>query len=205
MLLFNLKTMKKIRKKEERMKLIVGLGNPGKMFELTPHNIGFMLIDYLKKEWKKNISNTKKELSSIVSHLQLEQETVLLVQPQTYMNVSGKAIKQLMLKYNIPKDDVLVLVDDINLEPGVFKLKYKGGHGGHNGLRNIIDMLYSKEFKRLRIGVGLDSRIPLEQYVLNRLNTQKQQQITHNFPLFKKLISNFIQGYPFANLMNTLV
>jgi PTH1 family peptidyl-tRNA hydrolase len=188
------------------MKIIVGLGNPGTIFEFTPHNIGFMLVDYLLKEWKKDILITRKELSSIVSHLKLEQENFLLVKPQIYMNFSGKAIQQIMLKYNINKENVLVLVDDINLESGSFKIKYKGGHGGHNGLRNIIDTLHSNEIKRLRIGVGFDdSLIPLKQYVLTRLKIQTQKKIVNNFPLFKTLIINFIKGYSFENLMNTII
>ncbi|SFK57598.1 peptidyl-tRNA hydrolase [Halobacillus dabanensis] len=134
------------------MKCIVGLGNPGKKYEKTRHNIGFAIID----EWaeRNNWSLSQKKFNGLYTMERVDGEKVILLKPQTYMNLSGESLRPLMDFYDINVEDVLVVYDDLDLPPGKIRLRKKGGHGGHNGIRNIIDQLGTKEFKRLRVGVG---------------------------------------------------
>ncbi|TVY12282.1 aminoacyl-tRNA hydrolase [Candidatus Phytoplasma pini] len=184
------------------MKLIVGLGNIGDCFSLTPHNIGFMLVDYCLQIWKFNLLFIRKELSNLIYHLSIKEEKFILLKPQTYMNLSGQAVKKAIDKYKIKIKDVLIINDDIYLKAGIFKLKSKGGHGGHNGLRNIIDILKTNQFKRLKIGVDYDKNIPLEEYVLKKFDSQFENKILENFPFFERLLINFVKGISFDNLIN---
>ncbi|MGP4063135.1 aminoacyl-tRNA hydrolase [Halobacillus sp. H74] len=134
------------------MKCIVGLGNPGKKYEQTRHNVGFMVIDELadKNGWSLN----QKKFSGMYTMERVNGEKVILLKPQTYMNLSGESLRPLMDYFDIELEDVLVIYDDLDLPPGKIRLRKKGGHGGHNGIRSIIEQLGTKEFKRLRIGVG---------------------------------------------------
>ncbi|PQP79832.1 aminoacyl-tRNA hydrolase, partial [Candidatus Phytoplasma phoenicium] len=151
------------------MKMIVGLGNPGSIFESTPHNVGFMMIDYFLKQFKEQTLFSTKEFKSLVYMLKIDKEELILVKPQNYMNLSGFAIKTLMKHYDIKIQNILIILDDIYLKTGSFKLKNNSGHGGHNGLKNIIHVLDTKNIKRLKIGVGYDANISLEKYVLTPL------------------------------------
>ncbi|WP_334330993.1 aminoacyl-tRNA hydrolase [Candidatus Phytoplasma prunorum] len=176
------------------MKLIVGLGNPGNNYQFTLHNIGFMMVDYLlntiitdKKIVKKHNSYIYK--SNIGSNL------FLLVKPQTYMNLSGHAVKKILNEYKIILNDLLVISDDIYLPEGNFKLKLQGSHGGHNGLKNIIDCLQTKKFKRLKIGVNQDHNISLEDYLLTPIDDKKKLMVQKSFPIITNIIKNFIQDF----------
>lgn len=134
------------------MKCIVGLGNPGKKYEDTRHNIGFTVVDAWAKrnDWSLN----QKKFNGYFTMERVEGEKVILLKPQTYMNLSGESLRPLMDFYDVKIEDILVVYDDLDLPPGKIRLRKKGGHGGHNGIRNIIDQLGTKEFKRLRVGVG---------------------------------------------------
>lgn len=134
------------------MKCIVGLGNPGKKYEKTRHNIGFMTLDELANQNNWSISQTKFRGLYTTEHV--NGEKVLLLKPQTYMNLSGESLRGFMDYFDIEIEDILVVFDDLDLPPGKIRLRKKGGHGGHNGIRNIIDQLGTKEFKRLRMGIG---------------------------------------------------
>ncbi|MDV3205516.1 MAG: aminoacyl-tRNA hydrolase [Weeping tea tree witches'-broom phytoplasma] len=183
-------------------KLIVGLGNPGEQFKFTPHNIGFMLIDYLLEEFQNNILSASEELLSLVYHLKIQNQSVILAKPQNYMNLSGFAIHRIMMNYQINIKDIFILIDDVYLEAGFFKLKITGGHGGHNGFKNIIDTLQTNQLKRLKIGVGRNIHIPLDKYVLRSFDKKLKEKILYNFPLFKQLLVNFVQDFSFENLIN---
>ncbi|ELK48348.1 aminoacyl-tRNA hydrolase [Halobacillus sp. ACCC02827] len=134
------------------MKCIVGLGNPGRKYEQTRHNIGFMIVDQLAE--KNGWTLTQKKFNGLFTMERVDGEKVVLLKPQTYMNLSGESLRPLMEYYDMDVEDVLVVYDDLDLPPGKIRLRQKGGHGGHNGIRNIIDQLGTKEFKRLRVGVG---------------------------------------------------
>jgi PTH1 family peptidyl-tRNA hydrolase len=136
------------------MRLIVGLGNPGAQYEMTRHNVGFMLVDLLARE--ANAQVKRKECQALVGRAQLEGEAVELVKPQTYMNLSGEAVAGLVAKHGL-KDflpqSVIIISDDLALPFGTLRLREKGSAGGHNGLKSIIAALRTDAFIRLRIGI----------------------------------------------------
>ncbi|MFC4558556.1 aminoacyl-tRNA hydrolase [Virgibacillus kekensis] len=147
------------------MKCITGLGNPGRKYKKTRHNIGFMVIDELvsRNNWKlkKDKFNGKSTIET------MDGDKIALLKPQTYMNLSGESVRPLTDFYDIDPEDVLVIYDDLDLPTGKVRLRQKGGHGGHNGIRSIIDHLGTREFKRIRIGIGRPvTQQPVVDYVL---------------------------------------
>ena len=132
--------------------LAVFLGNPGLRYEGTRHNAGFMTADALAR--KKNVSINRARFRALTATCPIGDETVMLMKPQTYMNLSGEAVGQAAPFYKIPADHVLVVSDDITLPIGALRIRTKGSAGGHNGLKNIISVLGTEEFPRIRLGVG---------------------------------------------------
>ena len=132
--------------------LVVFLGNPGLRYEGTRHNAGFMTADALAR--KKNVSINRARFRALTATCPIGDETVMLMKPQTYMNLSGEAVGQAARFYKIPADHVLVVSDDITLPIGAMRIRTKGSAGGHNGLKNIISVLGTEEFPRIRLGVG---------------------------------------------------
>jgi len=135
------------------LKVIVGLGNPGSKYTETRHNAGFWFIEELAREYSASFRQEKK-FHGEVAKISLAGKDIWLLKPETFMNRSGLAVQSLMSFYRISADQLLVAHDEIDLLPGTVKLKTGGGHGGHNGLRDIINQLGTKDFHRLRIGVG---------------------------------------------------
>ena len=135
------------------LKVIVGLGNPGSKYTETRHNAGFWFIEEVADKYSATFRPEKK-FSGEVAKISIEGKDIWLLKPGTFMNRSGLAVQSLLSFYRITADQLLVAHDEIDLPPGTAKLKTGGGHGGHNGLRDIISQLGSKEFHRLRIGVG---------------------------------------------------
>lgn len=158
------------------MKLIVGLGNPGKEFEHTRHNIGFMVVGRLAREFKIKLSRNS-ESNSLEGRGQIEEEEVCLSLPLTHMNHSGMAVKKIIQGRNIALTHTLIVCDDINLNFGQLRLRSKGSAGGHNGLTSIIGHLGSKEFARLRCGVGHpEKRDDIVQFVLSQFNPREKKE-----------------------------
>lgn len=159
------------------MKLIVGLGNPGRLYIDSRHNIGFLLIRALAKSWNVNLKKDR-QLPSLIGKARFKGRYVLLAMPLTFMNLSGVAVAELVNKYDIDIEDLLVVCDDLDLELGRIRLKPRGSSGGHRGLRSIIDTLETDGFCRLRIGIG---RAPLKSqtsdYVLSSFNKQEKAKI----------------------------
>jgi len=156
------------------IKLIVGLGNPGREYEATRHNAGFWWVDELAREYGVSFKNESK-FHGLAARANLHGHEVHLLKPQTFMNVSGRAVVALALFYKILPDQILVVHDELDLPPGSAKLKLGGGHGGHNGLKDIIAHLGSKEFWRLRVGVGHPGeRSEVVNYVLNAPRKEEQ-------------------------------
>jgi PTH1 family peptidyl-tRNA hydrolase len=131
--------------------LIVGLGNPGREYERTRHNLGFMLVDLLAERFGSQVK--REECRSLVGRAEIENRTVELVKPQTYMNLSGEAVSCLLKKSDRSIEKLIVISDDLALPFGRIRIRPKGSHGGQNGLRSIIDCLGTQEFIRLRIGI----------------------------------------------------
>src|SRR5438874_8949512 len=132
------------------MKLIVGLGNPGKEYENTRHNLGFVIIDQLAN--KLNVELNKKKFNGFYC----QTSECIFLKPQTYMNNSGECISAFMNYFRIPLTNLLVIYDDIALPLGKFRYRCQGSDGGHNGMKNVIKLIGSKDFKRLRVGIGYD-------------------------------------------------
>ena len=135
------------------IKLIVGLGNPGREYEDTRHNAGFWWVDEFAREHKLP-SKTESKFHGLVARNQVHGREVILLKPQTFMNASGRSVAAVAQFYKIDAAEILVVHDELDLLPGVSRLKMGGGHGGHNGLKDIIAHLGTKDFWRLRIGIG---------------------------------------------------
>jgi PTH1 family peptidyl-tRNA hydrolase len=148
------------------VKIIVGLGNPGKEYEGTRHNAGFEVVDLLAE--RLGIAVKKKKFSSLMGEGFFDDKKVLLIKPQEYMNRSGQAVATVAGFYKVNKEDIIVVTDDLALEPGRIRLRAKGSAGGHNGLQDIISKIGSGEFSRVRIGIGKSGVIPTKDYVLGR-------------------------------------
>ena len=132
--------------------LIVGLGNPGKKYEFTRHNAGFLCLDFFAQE--KSVKIDRLRFKSLLGEVRLSGKRCLLMKPQTFMNLSGEAVREAAQFYKIEPEHILVLFDDISLEPGRIRIRRKGTDGGHNGIKNIIYHLGADTFPRVKIGVG---------------------------------------------------
>ena len=134
------------------MKLIVGLGNPGKAYEHTRHNIGFECIDALAKKWDVTLNQMK--FNGMYTTVHRPEGKVILLKPLTYMNLSGESVRPLMDYFDIEIEDIIVIYDDLDLETGKLRLRQKGSAGGHNGIKSLIQHLGTQEFNRIRVGIN---------------------------------------------------
>jgi len=156
------------------LKVIVGLGNPGSKYTKTRHNAGFWFIDEVARKYSAPFRSEKK-FHGEVAKISLEGKDIWLLKPDTFMNRSGLATQSLLSFYRITAEQLLVAHDEIDLPPGTIKLKTGGGHGGHNGLRDIISQAGTKEFHRLRIGVGRPvTKEQVVDYVLHKASLNDQ-------------------------------
>ena len=158
--------------RSERLKLIVGLGNPGAKYETTRHNVGWLALDRMIEAWK--ATGPKSQNQAEIWSATVGGEKVLLVKPQTFMNLSGRAVAPLMQFYKCEPEDLIVLQDEVDLAPAVLRLKSGGGSGGHNGLKSIDECIGSNAYHRVRIGVGhtrdLNPRMDIADWVLGQLS-----------------------------------
>ena len=157
--------------------LIVGLGNPGKQYESTRHNAGFICIDALADKY--GIKINKLKFKSLMGEGRIEGRRCLLLKPQTFMNLSGEAVRDAVDFYKIPTENVIVICDDISLEPGKMRIRRKGSHGGQNGMRNIIYHLKDDNFPRIKIGIGAkpNPEYDLADWVLSRFSQSEAKLI----------------------------
>lgn len=158
------------------MKIVVGLGNPGQEYSATRHNIGFMAMDRLAERWA--VTTWRERYHALVAEYRGE-ETVLLVKPQTYMNLSGRAVVPLAAFYKVSYEDIIVIYDDLDLPVGRLRLRLKGGSGGHRGMESLLYESGQDDFLRVRIGIG---RPPADwetvHYVLGRFSPEEAPVIT---------------------------
>lgn len=181
------------------MHLIVGLGNPGKEYESTRHNIGFMALDnYLDKY---NIKLDKDKFGGIFTKTKVNNEEVIFLKPQKYINLSGEVISKIIDYYKVPIENILILHDDLDLEPGIFKIRETGGTAGHNGLANIEQNLATKDYKRIRIGIGKNDKIDTVNYVLGKPTKKEKEEIDKVLDLIPNIIDDYFK-LSFSNLMN---
>jgi peptidyl-tRNA hydrolase, PTH1 family len=182
------------------MKVVVGLGNPGAAYRKTRHNIGFIVID----EW---LSQTRQKagfqgkFNAEINITTFQQEKIVLMKPSTYMNRSGESIASFLSYYKADIEDLLVIVDDVNLSIGRIRLRESGGHGGHNGLRNIIEKLGTENFKRIRIGVGNDTDMPLDKYVLGKISADEEIALMPAVKSVIEAVDLFVSGISFTEIM----
>ncbi len=155
------------------MKLIVGLGNPGREYQNTRHNIGFLTIDAFAEKIGCPIRQSK--FSGLYGECFIHGEKVILLKPQSYINLSGEVIHQYVNYFNISIDDILIIHDDLDLPLGNFRIKKKGSSAGHNGLKNIELHLKTQEYKRIKIGISNDKTIDTKDYVLGHLSKEDNQ------------------------------
>ena len=179
------------------MKIIVGLGNPGKEYELTRHNIGFYILDkYLGDvKWKTSKQN------ALIYEDAINGEKVIFVKPLTYMNNSGEAIREILKYYKAYIDDLLVIQDDIAISLGKSRIKYDSTDGGHNGIKSIINNLGTNKFLRLKIGLAKETETDTINYVLGRLTKKEINQINKDMDHYFQVIDTFI-NYGLEKVIN---
>ncbi|MED3662437.1 aminoacyl-tRNA hydrolase [Ureibacillus sp. FSL K6-8385] len=168
------------------MKLIVGLGNPGKQYEGTRHNIGFMCVDALAAKWNVPLKETKFKGMYAIAHR--PEGKVMLLKPLTFMNLSGECVRPIVDYFDIDIDDIVVIYDDLDLETGKLRLRQKGSAGGHNGMKSIIQHLGTQEFKRIRVGIGRPpAGMKVPDYVLSKFSKEEE-------PLIEQAVEKVVQA-----------
>lgn len=173
------------------MKLIVGLGNPGREYDNTRHNIGFMYLDNIfGGKFTKNQKFNAMEYETIING-----EKVLVIKPLSFMNLSGEVVKKYVNFYKIDMDSILVIQDDLDMDIGRVKLLYNHNDGGHNGIKNIILNLGSREFLRLKIGISNSLNIDTKDYVLGKFSSNEMEKLSDTF----SNLNNFILDYVSMN------
>ena len=157
--------------------LIVGLGNPGREYEKTRHNAGFRALDILAEKLGCKVDKAK--FQGLYGHVNFKGRKLLLLKPQTFMNLSGRSVLQLSAFFHVPPQNIIVLFDDISLEPGRLRLRSDGSAGGHNGIKSIIAELGSQQFPRVKIGVGAKPHpdFDLADWVLSAFSAQEEQAL----------------------------
>lgn len=186
------------------MHLIVGLGNPEKKYFATRHNVGFLAVEAIAKlcttPWK-----NKADLFSEIGEAHHDNEKLILAKPQTYMNVSGKAVAALMHRYHIEPQHLIVISDDVDLPTGTLRIRTEGGAGGHNGLKSIITSIGTQQFLRIRIGVGAHpTHIPLENWVLSPFPEKEALHIPKIISTAAEIALNLAHGKLQPQTINVL-
>lgn len=171
------------------MKLIVGLGNPGKEYENTRHNMGFLYLDYYAN--KKDIKIDKKKFDGLYGEAFIAGEKVIFLKPQKYMNLSGEVIKKYVDYFDIDIKDILIICDDLDTSFGKYKIKSSGSSGGHNGLKNIELMLGTQEYSRLKLGISHDRNLDTKDYVLGKIDKSGMKTIEENYEIISSIIDDF--------------
>lgn len=155
------------------MYIIAGLGNPGKKYENTRHNMGFIAIDLLAEEF--GIKVDKLKFKSLVGEGRIAGQRVLLMKPQTYMNLSGEAIREAVNFYKIDPEELIVIYDDIDIPTGTFRIRKKGSAGTHNGMRSVVYQIQSDQFPRVRVGIGSETKMDLINYVVGGISKSERE------------------------------
>lgn len=180
--------------------MVVGLGNPGKKYFETKHNVGFMVLDQLAKDY--NVQIDKLEFDAATATVRVDGERILLVEPQTYMNTSGKAVRKLMSFYQVQEDELLVVQDDLDMPMGKLRFRTKGSAGGHNGIKDIIAATGSSNFARVKIGTDHPAKQTVVDWVLTPFSKDDRPLIDAAVDKAVALIKDRINGAQVSQLMN---
>ena len=173
------------------MKLIVGLGNPGNEYKNTRHNIGFELLDFIADKNNFYFKENKK-FNSFECEINIDGEKVFLIKPLSYMNLSGTVVGKYAKFYDISEDDILVIHDDLDMEFGKIRIAYDSSSGGHNGIKDIINNIGSKEFTRLKIGISNNKDIDTKDYVLGKFSKEEREELMNIYSKLDNIINDFI-------------
>lgn len=181
------------------MKLIVGLGNPGREYEQTRHNMGFMVLDELANHW--NFSFSKQKFGGLYSQIVKNDEKIIILKPQKYINLSGEVVGKFISYFKIDVKDILVISDDLDLAVGKYKLRYKGSSGGHNGLKNIEMHMATNEYKRIKIGISNNKLMDTKDYVLGKFTDVEKGIVNDTINDIIPILDDYLV-MSFDNLMN---
>lgn len=174
------------------MKLIAGLGNPTDKYKFTRHNAGFMVLDYLSYQWGFDFKFESK-FNGEISKINRNGDSLVMLKPHTFMNLSGESLIAVMNFYKIAKEDVLIIYDDIAMPVGKMRFRAKGSDGGHNGIKSIIKVLGSKtDFDRLKIGIGPQPQLPSEVYVLQNFSDEQLKELKPVLATAKEAVETYL-------------
>ncbi len=180
------------------MKLIVGLGNPGRKYARTRHNIGFLCVEAFASQHGLTFKRQKKVFGEVATY-----KNAILLKPKTYMNNSGNSVQSAMRYYDIDVDNLLVVYDDLDLPTGKLRLRPQGSAGGHKGVQSIIAHLGTDAFKRVRFGIGSPENADPRNYVLSRFHKEEGDEVIESINTVKEIIAKFAEGELFNAIMNT--
>jgi len=179
------------------MKLVVGLGNPGRKYKKTKHNVGFICLDYYAKK-----NGLTFKLDNKFNGEWLKQGDLLLLKPHTFMNLSGHSIVKIMKFYDVQIEDVLIIYDDLSLPFGKIRLREIGSAGGHNGIKSIIQNFKTEDFKRIKIGIDRNPMMEQKDYVLSKFSKPEQKELEDKVEVVAAIIDEFKSETDFINIMN---
>ena len=169
------------------MKLVVGLGNPGREYDNTRHNIGFMVLDSFLSGF-----TLEKKFQAMILKKKIGEEEVLFVKPVTSMNLSGNAVSKIVHYYHLSFQDILVIQDDLDMDLGKVKLKLNSSSGGHNGIKSIIHSIGTQDFCRLKIGIAHDRKLDTVSYVLQKFSKEEMTFFQNHFSFYQDIISTWV-------------
>ena len=174
------------------MYLIVGLGNPEEEYSNTRHNMGFNVINKLAEEYKIDVNKNK--FDALLGTGSIEGKKVILLKPQTYMNLSGKSIIQVVNFYKIPLQNVFVIYDDIDIAPGLIRIRKKGSSGSHNGMKSVVAELNSEDFARIRVGIGKPENNDMINYVIGKIPKEGQEPLEEGVLKAKQAVVEILKN-----------
>lgn len=178
---------------KQTMYLIIGLGNPEKDYANTRHNMGFNTINKLAKQYE--IEVTKSKFKGFYGTGRIEGEKVILLKPQTYMNLSGESIKEILQFYKMETDQIIVIYDDIDIQPGSIKIRKTGGPGTHNGMKSVVQELNTQNFKRVRVGIGMpEKKENLIEYVIGAIPEEEKEKLEKGTNLAKEAVIEILKN-----------
>lgn len=172
------------------MYVIVGLGNPGKKYENTRHNMGFLAIDKIAEDF--DIKVDKIKFKSLVGEGRIAGQRVILVKPQTYMNLSGEAVREVLAYYKVEPEDLMVIYDDIDIALGSIRIRKFGSSGTHNGMKSVIYQIKSDRFPRMRLGIGNDKKYDLKDFVIGGFSKDEVEVLKETVTNASKAIYDYI-------------
>ncbi|MDR3214894.1 MAG: aminoacyl-tRNA hydrolase [Bacilli bacterium] len=172
------------------MKLIVGLGNPGKEYENTRHNMGFMALDLLLAQY--HIELNKRKFNGLYYQGEINNEKIIILKPQTYMNLSGECVSQFSNFFKIPIENIIIIYDDMDTLIGKIRIRSQGSSGGQKGIQNIINHLHTTNINRIRVGIGTNTMNNIRDYVLSKISISESNLINEALELAKDASIDFI-------------